>query len=122
MRTGNPIRIGETLREALMSSEAVTKIIGNRIYPYTTREEINAPHAVYDGVSVTYADTKEGSYAESVSATIHANASDYSLSIAMASAIVDVLLEKDAHVDAVNCDYNDAANMYVHNISITIQL
>ena len=121
MNIGNPIHIGDTLREALTASRAVSTIVGSHIYPYTTKMEVNQPHVVYDDISVEYFNTKDGLEVSSASVAIHANASDYNVSRNLASAIIDTLLESD-HVASMNvdCEFNDAANLYVHNITISI--
>lgn len=123
MRIDNPIRIGEALRGVLLASSAITAIIGDEIHAYTTRKEVNDPHVVYDGVTVTYSESKDGCYADTAELYIRANTCEYAQGVDLASAIVDTLLEYDnISIGAVDCDYNDSANMYVHNISITIQL
>lgn len=123
MNIGNPINIGEALRESLTASKAVYDIVGSHIYPYTTKTELNQPHVVYDDISVEFYATKDGLEASSANVAIHANASDYTVSKRLASAIIDTLLESGPVSSmSVGCDLNDAANMYVHTINITIQL
>lgn len=123
MNIGNPLRICEDVRSAILASEAVRAIIESRVYPYTTDKVVNAPHVILSGVNVNYSDTKDGSMPDSVDVTVEAKASDYNLCINLATAIVDTLLEYACvSVSSVGCDLNDAANMYVHTINITIQL
>lgn len=118
----NPIRIGEEIYRLLTTEPMVAAIVGAHIYPYTTGREINGPHVVYDGISISYGETKDGGCPESVDATIHANTGDYRQGMSLASAIVDTMLERGVRVASVDCDYDSVANMFVHNISISITL
>lgn len=123
MNIEHPLHIGKALRNVLLSSKAITDIIGDEIHAYTTRSVVNGPHIIFDGVTVTYSETKDGSYADTAEVYVHAKSGDYNLCVDLASAIVDTLLEYDnINIGVVDCEYVDSANMYVHNISITIQL
>lgn len=123
MNIGNPLRICEVVRGAILASEAVRAIIDSRVYAYTTEREISAPHVILNGVNVNYDDTKDGSMPDSVDVTIAANTGTYEQGIDLATAIVDTLMEYEAvSIVSVGADLNDTANIYVHTISITIQL
>lgn len=123
MNIEHPLHIGKALRNVLLSSKDITDIIGDEIHAYTTRNVVNGPHIIFDDVTVTYSESKDGCYADTAELYIRANTCEYAQGVDLASAIVDTLLEYDnISIGVVDCEYVDSANMYVHNISITIQL
>lgn len=122
MNVGNALRVGESVRSALLSSGYVTAIIGNGVYPYTTQVEVSRPHVVYDGINVVYGDTKDGVYCDYVELSVHCNASEYGVGIGLTTGVVDVLLEYGARVVSVGCDFDSSLGVYVHTINIVIDL
>ena len=116
-----PLRIGATIRELLMTSRVVVVAVDGRIYPYTTQVETNAPHIVYDGVSVAFAQTKDGEVPETIDLTINCNTTDYAKGIDLAEAVIDVFADHgDIAVTYASCEYDNGANMFTHSITIQI--
>ena len=123
MTIDNPLRIGAVVREALLSNELIAGRVNGRIYPYTTQNEVKMPCIVYDGISVDYEEYKDGAYATEVTMSLNVNATDYPGSIELAEEVIDVLSEHEGVVPvSVSCEYDNAALIYVHNITIKVYL
>lgn len=118
-----PLRIGATIRELLLASPSVRVIVGDRIYPYTTQEEVNAAHIVYDGIGVEFFQTKDGEYPSTIQMTIGCNTTDYRSGIDLAEAVVDVFADhQDIAVTYASCEFDTSAMMFTHSITINIEV
>lgn len=119
----NPLRIGDALREVLMGSSLVAEKVGGRIYPYTTQVDVKQPCIVYDDIVVDYVETKDGAVPSEITVSVNVNAGDYDESIAIAEEVLDVLMEEgNVSPLSVGCDYDSAAMMYVHGITIKVYI
>jgi hypothetical protein len=78
------------------------------------------PCIVYDGISVTYDEHKDGAEASDVTLGIGVNTTDYPGGVELAEAVLDVLTEHGFVPVSASCDYDNSAQMYVHNITIKV--
>ena len=118
----NPLRIGDVLRDVLMGSSLVAEKVGG-IYPYTTQSEAKHPFIVYDGIVVDYVETKDGAVPSEITVNVNVNAGDYDESIAIAEEVLDVLMEEgNVSPLSVGGDYDNAAMMYKHEITIKVYI
>ena len=118
-----PLRIGATIRELLLTSPKVHAIVGKHIYPYLTQEEIRHPHIVFDGLGVTFDQTKDGEAPSEIALTLNCNTTDYDLGIELGEAVIDVFeAHQDIAVTYASCEYDAGANMYTHSITINIDV
>ena len=118
-----PLRIGATIRALLQSSPKVSGIVGRHIYPYLTQEEIRHPHIVFDGLGVTFEQTKDGEYPSEIAVTLNCNTTDYDLGIELGEAVIDVFEDhQDIAVTYASCEYDAGAMMFTHSITINIEV
>lgn len=121
MIVDKPLRIGATVRELLLTSPKVQQIVGKHIYPYLTQEEIRHPHIVFDGLGVTFEQTKDGEYPSEITLTLNCNTTNYDLGIELGEAVIDVFEDhQDIAVTYASCEYGAGANMFTHSITINI--
>ena len=118
-----PLRIGATIRALLQSSPKVEGIVGRHIYPYLTQEEIRHPHIVFDGLGVTFEQTKDGEAPSEIAVTLNCNTTDYDLGIELGEAVIDVFEDhQDIAVTYASCEYDAGAMMFTHSITINIEV
>lgn len=118
-----PLRIGATIRELLLTSPKLQQIVGKHIYPYLTQEEIRHPHIVFDGLGVTFEQTKDGELPSEITLTLNCNTTNYDLGIELGEAVIDVFEDhKDIAVTYASCEYDAGANMFTHSITINIDV
>lgn len=123
MIVDKPLRIGVTIRELLLTSPKVQQIVGKRIYPYLTQEEIRHPHIVFDGLGVTFESTKDGELPSEITLVLNCNTTDYNLGIELGEAVIDVFEDhQDIAVTYASCEYDAGANMFTHSITINIDV
>ena len=116
-----PLRIGATIRELLLTSPKVQTIVGKHIYPYLTQEEIRHAHIVYDGLGVTFEQTKDGEYPSEITLTLNCNTTDYLTGIELGEAVVDVFEDhQDIAVTYASCEYDNG--VFTHSITINIDV
>ena len=116
-----PLRIGATIRELLQASAKVQAIVGKHIYPYLTQGEIRHAHIVFDALGVTFEQTKDGEYPSEIALTLNCNTTDYNLGIELGEAVIDVFEDhEDIAVTYAACEYDAAAMMFTHSITINI--
>ena len=121
MIVDKPLRIGATIRELLLTSHKVQQIVGKHIYPYLTQEEIRHPHIVFDGLGVTFEQTKDGELPSEIALTLNCNTTNYDLGIELGEAVIDVFEDhQDIAVTYASCEYDAGANMFTHPITINI--
>ena len=121
MIVDKPLRIDATIRELLNASPKVQTIVGNHIYPYFTQREIRHPHIVFDGLGVTFENTKDGELPSEITLTINCNTTDYNLGIELGEAVIDVFEDhQNIAVTYATCDFDAGANMFTHSITINI--
>ncbi|MBQ2436316.1 MAG: hypothetical protein II269_09335 [Bacteroidaceae bacterium] len=121
MIVDKPLRIGSTIRELLLTSPKVQTIVGKHIYPYLTQEEIRHPHIVFDGLGVTFEQTKDGELPSEIALTLNCNTTNYDLGIELGEAVIDVFEDhQDISVTYASCEYDAGANMFTHSITINI--
>ena len=121
MIVDKPLRIGATIRELLLTSPKVHAIVGKHIYPYLTQEEIRHPHIVFDGLGVTFEQTKDGELPSDITLTLNCNTTNYDLGIMLGEAVIDVFEDhEDIAVTYAACEYDAAAMMFTHSITINI--
>lgn len=121
MIVDKPLRIGATIRELLLTSPKVQQIVGKHIYPYLTQEEIRHPHIVFDGLGVTFEQTKDGEYPSEITLTLNCNTTNYDLGIELGEAVIDVFEDhQDISVTYASCEYDAGAMMFTHSITINI--
>lgn len=118
-----PLRIGTAIRELLLTSPKVRQIVGRHIYPYLTKEDIRHPHIVFDGLGVTFDQTKDGELPSDITLTLNCNTTDYNLGIELGEAVIDVFEDhQDIAVTYASCEYDAGANMFTHSITINIEI
>lgn len=123
MIVDKPLRIGATIRELLLTSHKVQQIVGKHIYPYLTQEEIRHPHIVFDGLGVTFEQTKDGELPSEIALTLNCNTTNYDLGIELGEAVIDVFEDhQDIAVTYASCEYDAGANMFTHSITINIDV
>ena len=123
MIVDKPLRIGATVRELLQASAKVQAIVGRHIYPYVTQEDIRHAHIVFDGLGVTFEKTKDGEYPSEIALTLNCNTTDYDLGIELGEAVIDVFEDhEDIAVTYAACEYDAAATMFTHSITIQIDV
>ena len=116
-----PLRIGTEISRLLSTSPKVASIVGKHIYPYLTQVEVRKPHIVYDAVSVTFEQTKDGEYPSEITLTLNCNTTDYNLGIELGEAVIDVFEDhQDISVTSASCEYDNGAMMFTHSITINI--
>lgn len=116
-----PLRIGTEISRLLSTSPKVVGIVGKHIYPYLTQVEVRKPHIVYDAVSVTFGQTKDGEFPSEIALTLNCNTTDYNLGIELGEAVIDVFEDhEDIAVTYASCEYDNGANMFTHSITINI--
>lgn len=62
-------------------------ITDGRVYPLATKEDVKAPYVTYDGITVSYEVTKEGSSPDAVSFRVLCVDRDYDATILLADAV-----------------------------------
>lgn len=122
MNITNPLRIGAAIREVLLDNELIAERIGGRVFPYTTQEKVAMPNIVYDGISVDYEEYKDGAEPSEVNISLKVNTLDYNSGIALAEEVLDVLTEHGCVPVAVSCEYDNAALMFTHNLTIKVYI
>ena len=123
MNITHPLRIGYEICNILHASEVIAEHVQGRIFAYTTKKDVVMPNIVYDGVSVDFEETKDGAEPSEATLSLNVNSTDYPTGIAIAEEVMDTLSEHEGIVPvSASCDYDQAANMFTHNLTINIQL
>lgn len=122
--TNSVIGIGAEVYALLKASEALTAIVGGRIWPMIADEGATFPFVVYQRSGTTAAGDKDGSE-ERVTMTVTIAADNYRTSVEVAAAALDALQNRrTAHVDDVRLDsaaeawYNDT---FLQTLNFSIQ-
>lgn len=122
MNIANPLRIGTAIREVLLDNELIAERIGGRVFPYTTQEKVAMPNIVYDDISVNYDECKDGAYPTDVTMSLNVNTSNYQEGIDLSEEVLDILTEHGCVTVVAGCDYDNAALMFTHKLTIKVYI
>ena len=120
------LRIGKEIYSLLNGCEALTKLVGNRIYPIIVEKETSYPFIVYRRTTIIPDYTKDFHFKDSVLLDIICVSNDYSESIDIASIVRGLLEDKrfkqlgidSIKVESAEEDFIDDA--YIQTISFNI--
>lgn len=122
--------IGRWVSETLLADEAVTAIVGQRVYPLVTDEEPALPWTVFTSLHLDYETTKDGSTPVGGGFEMVVAAASYARSVDLTDAVVEALNNKvcaeidgEAIVTVVSIEATyDAAVGYLHKITYVIDI
>lgn len=110
--------IGQEIYTTLMGNASLVAMVGSRIFPYATPNEVPTPWVVYDNIQVSYDPTKDSNELDSVSFTVVCAGQTYQESVACADAIADAMNDTSGfRVQSVNSFY-DINQGIVHELTI----
>lgn len=122
--TNSVIGIGAEVYALLKASEALTAIVGGRIWPMIADEGATFPFVVYQRSGTTAAGDKDGSE-ERVTLAVTIAADNYRASVEAAAAALEALQNRrTAHVEDIRLDsateawYNDT---FLQTLNFTLQ-
>lgn len=112
------LNISHHIYQVLSSDASLALLIGGRIFPLATKNEVTFPFIVYqrDSVAVEY-DKASRQYATIV-ATVYVLADSYTESVAIAEAVIDALEKKKAVYSGFSvedCEVSSVAEGYENN-------
>nr|AIF26689.1 hypothetical protein [uncultured bacterium fosmid pJB83B9] len=87
----DPVNLGIWIRQQLVAAEAVTTIVGNKIFPFTTADPQNLPWLVWDNLQVSFEDTKDGTKTTGASFSIFCAGATPESSATLATAVKNAL-------------------------------
>lgn len=100
-----------------------------RVYPIATKEDVKCPYVIYDSVAVQYGETKDGPYAQSVTARILAVDKTQAGAEGIADKAEKLLsgapvktLGSACKLEARANGYDAATREYLEELRITIEL
>lgn len=87
----NNLNIGVVINAMLTASEALTMVVGTKIFPLVAKYDTKFPFITYQRTGITTQYVKDGLVSERVSATIYVAANSYSESIEIANMVRDAM-------------------------------
>lgn len=124
------LSISDHVYKTLAATTALTKIVGDRIYPLGTKGEVAFPFVIYErsGIEVEY--DKDARRMARVDVSVYAVSDSYTQSLGIAELICDALDKKeatytgfnviDAHIESAAEDFVE--NSFVQRINFRFQI
>lgn len=115
------LSIAEHINKVLSSSEDLTKIVGDRLYPVSVKDNIECPFIVYERESVVPNRTKDGAEGDTVTENVFIFAENYGQAVNIAEIVRAALDGSEGNYSNFTideCDYTDAAETYEDGVYI----
>lgn len=98
------LKVGAAVRTLLEANDELTSLVGNKIFPVATQEDMLRPFLIYQRTGLNPAYTKDDRSFDSVYVGISIISDTYTGSIAVASAVIKALERKRGIYAGLNID------------------